>query len=243
MNSEREARPLTRKQERLLVNLAIEASRADHPNPERRGCPGAEALGALAHRQVKGDRLGELVDHIADCSPCFREYERLAASIRNRRTVKVGAALMIVVGSALLIHRNVPRHPHPQPQNVESAHQQPPEPTGQATAVAVVVDLRFSAPTRGQATAAANARSSKFPRALLRLRIQLPLGSAEGHYEAALFRGGVLQIPTARATAEFQNRMEVLDVVMDTRSLPPGQYELRLHHAGSTWQRFPILIE
>ena len=45
-------RRFSRREEKLILKLAAEVSRNDHPNPERAGCPSPETLKALAQRQI-----------------------------------------------------------------------------------------------------------------------------------------------------------------------------------------------
>lgn len=53
---------------RLLEQTASE----DHPNPERRGCPPAETLAALALNPRRFPMSDPIFEHLANCSPCFR---------------------------------------------------------------------------------------------------------------------------------------------------------------------------
>ena len=237
----RESSPLTTKQERLLVKLAIEASRTDHPNPERRGCPGEQALSALAKREVEGEALGALVDHIAECTPCFQDYERRRAAVRYRQAAKLTTLVVIAVGLTLLIRSHGPDPQSAQTPGIPIA-KLPPAAVLPTPPISLNIDLRFSAPARGPGSAPGGS-TSRLPRALLNLQLQLPLGSAEGQYEASIHANGIPQIASVKGRAEYRNQMEILDITMDTRTLSPGRYELRLRHAGSAWQRFPILVE
>lgn len=241
MKAHREGLPLTGKQERLLLKLAIEASRTDHPNPERRDCPGGKSLEALAKRKLNGEALGAVVDHIAECSPCFLEYEQLRASIRTRKAAKLLAFAVVAVGLTLLLRSYFAGRQPTQSPNAPIVRTIP-QVDQRQTPVALVVDLRFRGPARRPDNAAVGAMP-RLPRALLQLQLKLPLGSEEGQYDVILYADGIAQSPIVRGRAEFRNRMEVLDITMDTRTFAPGRYELRLRRTGSVWQRFPILIE
>jgi hypothetical protein len=54
-----------------------------HPNPERVGCPPAEPLDLLAHRQLPIGHVG--YEHLADCSPCYRRVRVLKVKGRASR--------------------------------------------------------------------------------------------------------------------------------------------------------------
>lgn len=48
-----------------------------YPNPDRKGCPGHEAIAALASRSAKFDDSIEddpQWQHVTHCSPCYSEY-------------------------------------------------------------------------------------------------------------------------------------------------------------------------
>ena len=55
-----------------LFGLLETAASEHHPNPERTGCPGEEALATFARdpRAVPID--DPLFEHLSHCSPCFR---------------------------------------------------------------------------------------------------------------------------------------------------------------------------
>ena len=69
-----------------------------HPNPTREGCPPADLLMRLAHRELPiGDPA---YDHIGKCSPCYQELRtiqqadaaRLAGAVRRKRLAYAAAA-------------------------------------------------------------------------------------------------------------------------------------------------------
>jgi hypothetical protein len=60
-----------------------------HPNPERKGCPGQEAIAALATQSAKFDDSIEddpQWHHVTHCSPCYSEY---LEEFRKRRVSKL----------------------------------------------------------------------------------------------------------------------------------------------------------
>jgi hypothetical protein len=67
---------------------AVEAS---YPNPERRGCPGMDALRGLATRSTRFEDLEEDSQwkHVIRCAPCYREFLDLRESCRLGDEAKV----------------------------------------------------------------------------------------------------------------------------------------------------------
>ena len=58
-----------------LIEAFEQVVREVHPNASRIGCPGRRELKHL----VASPRLGSqaVLDHIAACAPCLKEYDRL----------------------------------------------------------------------------------------------------------------------------------------------------------------------
>src|SRR5262245_58905496 len=85
-----------------LQQTVQDAILRDYPNPERKGCPGLEAIRALA-----ADRLtrGATPDweHVTHCSPCYREYLNSVEEFRQSRKHRNRAVLAGgIVGLGLL---------------------------------------------------------------------------------------------------------------------------------------------
>src|SRR4051794_38323289 len=67
-----------------------------NPNPDRIGCPPQPVLEQLARRALPIDDAW--YDHLAECSPCYREFRSLQVP-QNPKTFKAGSlAAAIVVG-------------------------------------------------------------------------------------------------------------------------------------------------
>src|SRR5690348_11434562 len=103
MLSAREENRLIKAGQRVLLD-------GGYPNPDRVGCPGTEALKALARRKTDLRQSEQAVLHIGGCSPCFIEYTALQKQATRRKTVELvlaSAALLIlalVVGWAWKSH-------------------------------------------------------------------------------------------------------------------------------------------
>lgn len=52
-----------------------------NPNPDRIGCLSTEELEALAERRLPIGASG--YEHLTRCSPCYQEFRRLQARLRN----------------------------------------------------------------------------------------------------------------------------------------------------------------
>lgn len=229
---------LSRKEERLLVKLASETSRVDRPNPDRRGCPGRDVLAAVAGRKLQGDELGAAVDHIANCSPCFVEYEQIRHSPRVKRLLALCVAIALI---GVLVLMRLRSEKEPAPTVTKAPVVTSPVPPTAPAPVNVALNLRDRGPRRG--TASAQRPPLVLPRGAIDLNAQLPPGSDVGSYEVAIFTEGRLAVGPVNGTAVFRNRNEVLRVRMDTSALPPGPYQLRLRPIGAAWQSFQILVE
>ena len=55
-----------------------------NPNPVRAGCPSADVLSVLSRRERPIGDPG--YDHVAQCSPCFREFRALQQRAAHRRS-------------------------------------------------------------------------------------------------------------------------------------------------------------
>src|SRR6476661_5545483 len=75
---------LTREQDRRMLELLEQAALHDYPNPERKGCPGAEFLKRLATDRASIRLDDARLTHVARCSPCYREFVAYRNSVRNR---------------------------------------------------------------------------------------------------------------------------------------------------------------
>ena len=240
MTSRGDEEILTSRQEKELLRCAAEVARSSRPNPNRLGCPQKDALADVANRRMAGVELGAVVDHVANCSPCFAEYWR----IRNRRRALQisGAGLLIaLVGAGVILGPGWLSQP--KPSLIKQVAPPPIVDTPQRVTVplAVVLDLRFSSRVRGEGESTGAA--PVLPRGLLELVVQLPIGSEEGAYELAFYASAERRSETARGRAVFRNRMEVLEARVDTSALPPGFYELRLRLVGSAWMTFRVRLK
>src|SRR2546428_13540477 len=73
------------------------------PNPERKGCPGAAVLRAIASKRIC--MRDPAIEHVGTCSPCFRELTAMRRAIFTRKVLwLVGAVVAMVILAALTGH-------------------------------------------------------------------------------------------------------------------------------------------
>jgi hypothetical protein len=214
MLSAREENRLIKAGQRVLLD-------GGYPNPDRVGCPGVEALKALARRKVHLRQSEQTVLHIGGCSPCFIEYTALEKQAVRRKTVELvlaSAALLILAvvgGWAWKTHMPYQK---------------------------VTVDLRNRLILRGDQVPSANSGPIELPRGRLDLTLLLPNGSAPGDYEVIV--STELEKPLVSTTGVAVNRTGVttLDVKLGTAKLDRGTYLLAIEQ-GHALKEYPLLLK
>jgi hypothetical protein len=226
MLSAREENRLIKASQRVLLE-------GGYPNPDRVGCPGVEALKALAQRKADLRQSELAVLHIGGCSPCFIEYAGLQKQATRHKAVEAvlaSAALLILAvvgGWAWRTHWF-----HELGGNV-------------ATNVPyqkVTVDLRNRLILRGDQVPSANSGPIELPRGRLDLTLLLPNGSAPGDYEVVI--STELEKPLVSTTGIAMNRTGVttLNVKLGTAKLNPGTYQLAIEQ-GRELKEYPLLLK
>jgi hypothetical protein len=207
-----------------------------HPNPTREGCPPADLLTRLAHRELPiGDPA---YDHIGKCSPCYQELraiqqadaKRLAATVRRKRLAYAAAAVLVlaILGSWFVM-RETGSLGGRTDASIAQVEQD------------VLLDLRPFAVTRGPEPAK-EPDALVLPRARLRATILLEVGSEPGDYEIQIRDAN--QQPRANATsrATIVDFVTTLKTSLDTSILPPGSYQLAVRRDGEDWRLVPVQL-
>lgn len=215
-------------------------SRAN-PNPTRAGCPSHDALAAAASKQLPiGDPTYE---HLAKCSPCYREFRRLqqTAQQSSRRSLfgrtgwlTAAAAVVLIVGGAVWLLR---------PGGVRLTQGvAPAPPTMAAAAQPLQLDLRNYSVSRtdGQAP---KQPPVELVRGSLNLTILLPVGSEPGPYDTQLLDSSLRSLSSTTGQARIEDFVTTLRTTMDLRSVPSGAYQLALRHQGDDWRLFPAVVK
>lgn len=99
---------LSRQEDEKLVKALQAAAYHDYPNPARIGCPrDVSVLKALAQKKLHV--TDPVIQHVAECSPCFREVMELRRKFKRLRLVKIFsgvAGLFVIVTVAALRYRH-----------------------------------------------------------------------------------------------------------------------------------------
>ena len=226
---------VTRRDERRLLKVAIEAVNSDFPNPERFGCPGSVALKAIARHDVSFSGAEDVVDHIATCAPCFAEYNGYRRRRRLRFVSKVFLACAAGLAAIAIAWRLVPAHRSPRKENVaqDSAN----------LVLKATLDFQKTTVERGPPQPPKPAEIPHLKRALLNLTIKLPMGLEDGTYSVQFRTGPDRSVVNATGMATWDGSAETLTTTVDLRNLKSGPYKLAIRHEGSSWHQYRVVLE
>ena len=214
-------------------------SRAN-PNPDRIGCPPRDTLVRLARRQQPiGDPAYE---HLAKCSPCYREFRELQETAPVSTTVSRGtsrawmaaaavAALVVVAFGTWWLTRGESNSGTPQLASAPATTSQRAE-----------LDLRKFAVLRSE-QGAERQEPVVVPTGVVELTLLLPVGSEPGPYDIQVLDADLKSLSTAHSVAEIQNFITTLRATLDLRTVPPGAYQLAVRRQGDDWRMFPARIK
>lgn len=196
----------------------------EFPNPERIGCPPSEVLKGMASHAVPLAEAEKWLEHLGSCSPCYRDFSRLQKTHqlrRNRTLLAIAASILVCasIGGWALVHW------HNRNETVQTA----------------VLDLRNWSVTRG-AEPNPNLPPVKLSRRASSLTILLPVGSAAGAYEVRIVMRSGNPVLEANGSAEFENGITGLRVLVDLRSLSPGSYVLEIRRGDLGWNSYPLVL-
>jgi hypothetical protein len=218
---------ITKKDEERLLQALEKALAKDFPNPERRGCPGAEVLKGIAARELSLAEVEPWIDHLGSCTPCFQEYKefRRQANARRRLVTLAAAAIVIfvVVMSAWILVRVTQRR------LVENT--------------AVILDLRDRLMLRGVPGAGENAQASlTLFVGVDNVSLYLPPGSRTGTYEVGVFDEPGKPLTSATGTADLEQGLVVLRARLNLSKINVGQHLLGVRLPGVEWSYYPVVV-
>jgi hypothetical protein len=208
-----------------------------NPNPTRLGCPSTDVLKALSRKERSITDPG--YEHLAQCSPCYREFRGfqqadararvVAAQARRRWLLAAAAAILIVgVGSWAALRRNGA------PPTATS--------TNSSLMQTARLDLRPFSVTRGT-----ERRQEPDPVVLPRGRISatilLPVGAEPGEYEVRLLDQDLTVRASSAGSAAIRNYVTTLEATLDGSSISSGRYQLGIRRVGGDWQMFPVTLQ
>jgi hypothetical protein len=214
----------SRRDEKRILDVLGRGLLKDFPNPERIGCPGADVLKKIASHDVPLSEAQKWLDHLGSCSPCYADFKRFREAFerqRRQRWLAAAAGILLAVGVlgwALLHKRN------------ESF-----------VAQTAVLDLRDRSVARGGEPTPGE-QPLELSRAVKRLSVYLPLGSAEGHYELRIATTAGGAIFTANGVASLKDGVTSMEAALDLSSAPSGRYVLQIRRPNSEWNSYPLLL-
>jgi hypothetical protein len=213
-----------------------------NPNPERIGCPPRSELERLARQRGAID--DPLYEHLASCSPCFRDWramqataQRQSATLTTRsllvRRPLAAAAVLIALMLAGLLWWNWETTVQSNRTNI-ARHDTLPE-------IGVSLDLRPYAVARGDATTAVT-RPLLLRGRVMRITMILPVGAEPGPYDIQILDQNLHSLITVRAAAELRDQVTQLHTTLDLSALPEGAYQLALRRDDQDWRFFPAEV-
>ena len=225
--------------EELFLRAARAYALKRFPNPDRKGCPTAAEIGAMARREVSLNRIGTHAQHIATCSACLSDYlaARRKWKRRRRHTIAIlatAAGLAAAIVGAISLRSPAPAPPAtPPPIAVERK--------APAELQLATLDLRPLDATRGEPNDQTEA--PVLTRANLRLTILLPTGSDEGNYQFEIRdERGSPQIQGA-GVAVIRNFVTTIEAALDLRKLSSGRFTWSIRRAEeSRWRSYPLKV-
>jgi hypothetical protein len=102
-------KPLSGKDEKRALRELGGAFSSQYPNPERKGCPGTQALKDFAYQRPMPN-FTEVLDHIGHCSPCFTECQRYSRRFKFRHIALRYLLPIAVLAAALALFYLAFRH-------------------------------------------------------------------------------------------------------------------------------------
>jgi len=255
---------LSRREDRALLKALRELTRTRFPNPDRKNCPGTPVLHAIAMKRIS--MLDSAHEHVARCSPCFKELMEIRRTLQRRKILlwamgTAGTAILVL--AVWLAYFSAPplrgpvRTQTAQTQGLsESSPAVQPGNAAQTTAPAPIpppplpkyeialLDLRNASVSRSvdRLEANSNVPPIEIHRGLLALTVQLPTGSDAGLYEVEIRDSNQQPIRMTKGEAKIENGITKLSIDVDTRSIRPGKYAFTWRSVDFDWREYPAVI-
>jgi len=220
--------------EKRLIKVAGEAIRRHCSNPERIGCPGSGAVGAVVGRRLEFPHFGDVVDHIATCAPCFEEYNRRRQRQRLRNAGLVLLSCVGLLGLGLLWRHG----PAERPYSRESAAKRAPAPVLTAT-----LDYRNWTTERSEQSRPRTTEPPHLTRGRFDLTIMLPIGTEDGSFTVQFRNNNNESVAEVTGTAIWNGTAEALKIRADLRNVPAGSYTVAIQSRNSSVRRYPLVLE
>jgi hypothetical protein len=188
-----------------------------NPNPSREGCPGPAVLRAIAENRLAPNDPARL--HLADCSPCFAEFQEIKESLQQARRQRLYAVLAVAAGLIIAVVAGFGIQSYIESQRSAT----------QMAAVNATVDLWNRGATRGGEPDIDG--EMHLPKRLIKLKVILPRLSESGQYTVGIARATTdKNLIQASGVATTAGPKEIVTVTLDLRSTNPGVYFLTTTH-------------
>src|SRR5262249_49730210 len=89
---------LSRREDRAFLKALRAVALTQFPNPDRKDCPGAPTLHAIATKRIS--MFDSAHEHVGSCSPCFKELTDIRRALQRR---KILLCAMGTTGTAILV--------------------------------------------------------------------------------------------------------------------------------------------
>lgn len=245
-----ELRLLSPKEERVLSKTLRKVFLTAFSNPERQGCPGHGILETLVFRSrdLSQEERERWFEHVAHCSPCYKEFLSSRREYVKKKRIKHSAAILLLLGLSTWIYFKMPSWiGSRQPSIVKAPQTIPPPPPAPSTVESPVqtalLDIRYQSVVRGPEPHPVYKRLT-LPRGRLHLTVYLWIGSDTGPYEFQL------RSPSGEILAKVSGKGvtrkgigTVLEVDLDTSRLSPGKYLVQIREPDRQWSKFVVRIE
>ena len=232
-----------------------EAVLRNYPNPDRVGCPGANAVRELA--RVARPFEDAHWEHVSHCSPCyleFLEYRAVALDARKRRrALRVGfaaVAAVVLVGISVYVILQV-RSPQRQtaprlPASAQSTRESPQLQAQVRVPRSAILNFENESATRGVEVPSRRIGSDiqHVPRDISQLIIYLPLFSEPGKYEVRLLRSSddTNPLATFTGTAQIEDGLTVVKLAPDLSHFQAGTYTIAFRRDGGEWRFSRVVL-
>ena len=219
---------LTREQDRRMLELLEQAALHDYPNPDRKGCPGQDFLKRLATDRGSISLDDPRLTHVAQCSPCFREFASFRESARHgvvSRRAWITAGGLAAAGIAVV--------------GIRTSHNAGPE-----SWIHQAIDLSGNQVTRGTDSNPAAPKKVSLPAKRLDLTITLPLASPEGDYQVEVLDSNGKQADVhASGKAFLKDGNTLLHIRLDLSSLRPDSYQIGIRRIPYDWMPISVQVK
>ncbi|HEV2416415.1 MAG TPA: hypothetical protein VGX94_01290 [Terriglobia bacterium] len=230
---------ISKREEKRLLELGRQVFSDSFPNPDRKECPGAGVLRAIATGKGLGPEEEDWVSHCSRCSPCYRELgEFRRAFVWQQRLRRLSVAAIVIaaicVGTWLAMNRHVRRSS----EATIAGNAQTEGAIRNAT-----LDLRgWSAVRSDEATPNPGGTRLELHRGLLALTVYLPMGSPAGKYEIEIQRSHGETLLKVAGTAGITSGNTVLSTQLDLSKFQPGEYSLGIRQPPWDWRYYPLVL-